>query len=121
MKCKKLIILPSVLLLFIFSGLFITLISSNVSIIETAEARGGRAASVNRAGIGRRSVKRNHRYNYRRHNRNYNRVGTRVVGIPSYCQAIVSRGIEYYRCDGIYYRPYYHGTQLVFIIVEGPT
>ena len=105
--------------------MIVSMISFDISIIETAEARrAGRAAPA--AGVGRRSIRRNHRYNHRYrhtrlHNKNYNRIGTTVVGLPSYCQSINSRGVEYYLCDGIYYRPYYHGTQLVFIIVEDPT
>ncbi len=93
-------------------------IVSEIPIIETVEARAFRPATPNSvAGVGRRTVKRTHRDEYRRRAR----IGTKVVVLPSNCRTVISRGAKYYYCGGIYYRPYYHGTELVFIIVEDPT
>lgn len=117
-------IFPLVSFLFFLFGMIILDSSSKITIIESSEARAGRAVSANRtAVVGRRSVVRSNRLDNRYDNRRRARVraGTRVVVLPSNCRTIISRRIKYYYCGGYYYQPYYYGTDLVYIIVEDPT
>ncbi len=46
-------------------------------------------------------------------------VGTRVYALPGGCQAVIVGGVNYHRCNGVYYRPYYEGSTLVYV-VENP-
>ena len=46
-------------------------------------------------------------------------VGTRVYALPGGCQKAIVGGVNYYRCNGVYYRPYYEGSTLVYV-VENP-
>ena len=83
----------------------------NLSIIKNAEARMGRPASPNSvAGVHRRTRRRTAR-----------RVtaGTRVRTLPTGCTTVVTRGVKYHRCGGVYYRPYYEGNTVVYV-VENP-
>ncbi|MGI9227913.1 MAG: hypothetical protein ACR2PU_03885 [Gammaproteobacteria bacterium] len=124
MKCNYFKIFPLASFLLFLCGMIILDSSSKISIIETVEARAGRAATANRAAVvGRRSVVRSNRLDNRYDNRRRARVraGTRVVVLPSNCRTIISSRIKYYYCGGYYYRPYYYGTELVYIIVEDPT
>ena len=47
-------------------------------------------------------------------------VGKRVVTLPSGAETVVVRGHTYHRHAGIWYRPYYEGTTVVYVIVEDP-
>ena len=115
MKIKRPTYFP--LVFFLLSACFLIIVTE-IPIIETVEARAGRAASANRvAGVGHRTIRRTHRREHRRRVR----IGTRVVALPSNCRTVISRSVKYYYCGGIYYRPYYQGTDLVFVIVEDPT
>jgi len=42
-----------------------------------------------------------------------------VTALPGGCRGVMMGGVEYYQCGGAYYRPYYQGTQLVYVI-ENP-
>lgn len=45
--------------------------------------------------------------------------GTRVYVLPAGCTTVLSDGVTYYKCDGVYYRPYYEGNTVVYV-VENP-
>lgn len=75
----------------------------------TAHARRGRPASPNSvAGVRRRTRRR------RRVKRNM-----RLTTLPYGCSVLRSRdGVNYYYCGGIWYRPAYQGTTVVYIVEE---
>jgi hypothetical protein len=33
---------------------------------------------------------------------------------------VVTREVTYHHCGGTYYRPYYQGTEVVYVVVEAP-
>ncbi len=43
-------------------------------------------------------------------------VGTRVATLPHGCTTVVT----YHHCGAVYYRPYYQGTTLVYVVVDAP-
>ena len=47
-------------------------------------------------------------------------VGTRVARLPTGCTKVVIEGVTYQNCGGVYYRPQYEGTNLVYVVVEAP-
>ena len=47
-------------------------------------------------------------------------IGTRVAVLPAGCTTVITRGITYHHCGGYYYRPYYEGTTVVYVVVEKP-
>jgi hypothetical protein len=47
-------------------------------------------------------------------------AGTRVATLPQTCSQIISGGEQYYLCDGVYYKPYYEGTEVVYVVVDKP-
>ena len=82
-----------------------------ISLVKNAEARVGRPASPNSvAGVHRRTRRRTAR-----------RVaaGTRVRTLPAGCTTVITRDVKYYSCGGVYYRPYYEGNTVVYVI-ENP-
>ena len=46
-------------------------------------------------------------------------VGTRVHTLPTACATVVKASVTYHHCGGVYYRPYYEGNTLVYV-VENP-
>ncbi len=79
-------------------------------VIRDAEAEVGRPASPGSvAGVRRRTTRRTVR-------RRHIATGTRVVVLPSGCTTVVKYGVEYYYCDGTYYRPYYDGDEVVYVV-----
>ena len=47
-------------------------------------------------------------------------VGTRVYAKPAGCATVhTPRGVTYYQCGGVYYRPYFEGNSVVYV-VENP-
>ena len=81
--------------------------------VKTAEARIGRPATpTSVAGVHRRHARRTVRRHHRRHH--YLRT------LPGGCIKVVTRDVTYYRCGAVYYRPYYEGTELVYIVVDAP-
>ena len=83
----------------------------NLFSVRNAEARLGRPASPNSvAGAHRRTKKRTAR-----------RVaaGTRVHALPAGCTTVMKRGVKYHSCGGVYYRPYYEGNTVGYV-VESP-
>lgn len=47
-------------------------------------------------------------------------VGTRVATLPRGCTTVVTYGVTYHHCGAVYYRPYYEGTTLVYVVVDAP-
>ncbi len=47
-------------------------------------------------------------------------IGTRVATLPPSCTTIITAGVTYQQCGGTYYRPYYQGTEVVYVVVEAP-
>lgn len=47
-------------------------------------------------------------------------VGTRVATLPSGCTTVVTDDVTYHHCGGVYYRPYYEGTTVVYVVVDAP-
>jgi len=85
--------------------------SPNLFFVRNAEARIGRPASPGSvAGVRRRTRR-----------RTVHRVarGTRVYALPTSCTTVISGGMTYHRCSGVYYRPYYEGNTVVYV-VENP-
>lgn len=84
-------------------------------LVKDAEARIGRPATPESVG----GVRRRTRRRVRR------RVavvtyGTRVNALPAGCSKMAVSGVEYHNCNGVYYRPYYQGNQVVYEVVEKP-
>jgi hypothetical protein len=44
---------------------------------------------------------------------------TYYTNLPGNCIEVKSAGVEYFNCNGDYYRPYYLGNQIVYVI-ESP-
>jgi hypothetical protein len=83
----------------------------NLFSVRKAEARVGRPVSPHSAaGVHRRTRRRTTR-----------RVaaGTRVHTLPAGCTTVIKRGVNYHSCGGVYYRPYYEGNTVVYV-VENP-
>lgn len=84
----------------------------NLSLVRDAEAVIGRPASPNSvSGVRRRT---------RRRTRRRIALGTRVYTRPAGCTTLVLRGVNCYHCGGVYYQPYYEGSKVVYVVVEGP-
>jgi len=48
-------------------------------------------------------------------------LGTRVATLPRGCTTVVTTDdVTYHHCDGVYYRPYYEGTKVVYAVVDEP-
>ncbi len=41
-----------------------------------------------------------------------------VTGLPVGCPSVIYAGVRHYYCGSVYYRPYYQGNTVVYIIVE---
>jgi hypothetical protein len=83
-----------------------------ISTTKNAEAAIGRPVSPNSvAGVRRRT---------RRRTRRRIAVGTRVYSLPGGCTRVISRGVTYHHCGGVYYRPSYEGNNVVYVVVDNP-
>ena len=47
-------------------------------------------------------------------------VGTRIATLPHDCTTVVTDDVTYHYCDNVYYRPYYEGTNVVYVVVDEP-
>ena len=47
-------------------------------------------------------------------------IGTRVATLPRGCTTVVTDDVTYHHCDGVYYRPSYEGTKVVYVVVDAP-
>jgi hypothetical protein len=45
-------------------------------------------------------------------------VGTRVYTLPAGCTKVVRGAVSYHHCGGVYYRPYYEGNTVVYVVEE---
>lgn len=82
-----------------------------VSLPLVASAKPGRPASPN-------SVAGARRRRHRRHRRRVHR-NMRLTSLPYGCSVTrVRGGRTYYYCGGIWYRPSYHGTTVVYIVED---
>lgn len=95
------------LLLFIDFPMFDT---PKVSPVKEAEAVVGRPATPG-------SVAGTHRRTRRRTKRRV-AAGTRVTTLPGGCTTVMRGGVKYHHCDGVYYRPYYEGNKVVYVVEE---
>jgi len=83
--------------------------TTNILFVTNAEAVIGRPASpTSVGGVARRTTRRT----ARRHRH--------LTTLPRGCSTVVTRGVTYHRCSGVYYQPSYQGTQLVYVEVENP-
>jgi hypothetical protein len=83
----------------------------NVFSVKSAEAIRGRPASPGSvAGVHRRT---------RRRTRRRVAARTRVYTLPGGCTTVIRGGVRYHHCGGVYYRPYYEGNTVVYVI-ESP-
>jgi hypothetical protein len=105
-------------LLFLFMLLLMLVIDFPVAdipdnfLVKEAEAVIGRPASPGSvAGVRRRT---------RRRTRRRVAIGTRVYALPGGCTSVITAGVKYHHCGGVYYRPYYEGNQVVYVVVENP-
>jgi hypothetical protein len=119
-KIKFIIPLMALLLL----GLLISLpdsIDSGNLFVRNAEAVVGRPATpVSAGGTRRRTHHRTHRRTARRTTRRHIAYGTRVTVVPAGCTTVVVIGTTYYVHEGVYYKPYYEGNTVVYVVVEQP-
>lgn len=109
-KIPRTWILFTVLLMPIVAIDFPSMELPTIVVLNTAEAVIGRPASPRSvAGVNRRTRRRTAR-----------RVsaGTRVTVLPSGCTKVIKRGVAYYHCGGVYYRPYYEGNTVVYVVEE---
>ncbi len=84
---------------------------TTVSVAVPATARIGRPASPNSVAGVRRRTRRRHRRRIRRHQVLYS--------LPYGCSLVKYRGgTKYYYCRGIWYRPTYQGTTIVYVVDE---
>jgi hypothetical protein len=106
--------LKSIFPVFIMLGIFIAAEwtpSVGDIFIKDGEARMGRPASPGSAGgVHRRTRRRVHRRNVA--------TGTRVTVLPAGCTTEIRGGQKYHLCSGVYYRPYYEGSTVVYEVVE---
>jgi hypothetical protein len=47
-------------------------------------------------------------------------VGTTIAALPRSCTTVVTDDVTYHHCDGVYYRPRYSGTKVVYVVVDAP-
>lgn len=47
-------------------------------------------------------------------------IGSVIYSLPGGCRTVVSNGIAYRECDGIWYAPRYQGSQVIYVVVNEP-
>ncbi len=47
-------------------------------------------------------------------------IGTRAYTLPTRCTKIDVGNVVYHECSGAYYKPYYEGTTVVYVVVDAP-
>ena len=47
-------------------------------------------------------------------------IGTVVPALPAGCSSVTVQGANYFNCAGVYYKPSFQGTNLVYVVVEKP-
>lgn len=93
--------------------------STSIITSDEAEARGRGGYRGGGRGVGRRTARRVTRRAIRRQYLYHGGVRRAyVAGLPVGCPAVIYAGVRHYYCENIYYRPYYQGNTVVYIIVE---
>ena len=115
--------MPRVLMWSLF-GLFLAgvgVLTPASLVVTDAQARVGRPATpTSAAGVARRTTRRTVRRHHYVHHHRHIAVGSYVQVLPAHCTTVVTRGTRYHVCDNVYYRPYYEGNEVVYIVVEHP-
>jgi hypothetical protein len=47
-------------------------------------------------------------------------IGARVTTLPPGCAMIKTGNLIYFNCTEVYYRAYYEGTTVVYVVIEAP-
>jgi hypothetical protein len=47
-------------------------------------------------------------------------IGTVVPALPAGCSSVAVQGANYFNCAGVYYKPSFQGTNLVYVVVQKP-
>ena len=47
-------------------------------------------------------------------------IGTVIQALPAGCSSVTVQGANYFNCAGVYYKPSFQGTNLVYVVVEKP-
>lgn len=47
-------------------------------------------------------------------------IGSVVSTLPTGCRTVITAGVTYHSCGGTYYRRYYEGTNVTYVVVEAP-
>jgi len=84
------------------------LVVGAAGIVSTADARMGRPMSPGSMG----GVHRRHR----RRRRRRIAIGMTLSTLPETCVIEKKDGVEYRYCDGVWYRPQYQGTEVVYVV-----
>lgn len=112
------------MLMWVLSVCFLTgvgMLTPGSFLVKDAEARLGRPVSPGSvAGVARRTTRRHERRHHYQHHHRRIAVGSYVAVMPSYCSSVRRHGSRYYICDNVYYRPYYEGNDVVYIVVGRP-
>ncbi|MFW2404994.1 MAG: hypothetical protein ACN4GT_09510 [Gammaproteobacteria bacterium] len=87
------------------------LVVGAAGLVTTADARMGRPMSPGSMG----GVHRRHRRRRRRRRRRI-AIGMTVSTLPETCAIQTRDGVEYHYCDGVWYRPQYQGTEVVYVV-----
>ena len=45
-------------------------------------------------------------------------IGTRVRVLPAGCTTVIRHGFSYHYCGEVYYRPYYEGTTVIYVVEQ---
>ena len=45
-------------------------------------------------------------------------IGTRVTVLPAGCTTVIRHGVRYSYCGEVYYRPYYEGTTVIYVVEQ---
>jgi hypothetical protein len=99
---------------FIRTLILLTCATAGVVTSSSALARRGRPASPNSVAGVRRRTRRRTRRRIRRVHRHMT-----LYSLPYGCSAIRHRsGVKYYYCGGIWYRPAYQSTTIVYIVED---
>ena len=64
------------------------------------------------------AARRTARRTSRRVSRRHAVARSRIYTLPHGCRSIIRHSVRYYDCDGVYYRPFYEGNQVVYEVVD---
>jgi len=90
---------------FAYLGAIVGAIFGSVATASAVRGRPATPASV--GGVRRRTRRRTRRRVVR---------GMTVASLPASCTVVVKGGVSYHYCSGVWYRPTYQGTTVVYIV-----